>query len=301
MIGVVGLGRMGGAVAQRLVQDGHAIIGFDVDPAAVERVKAVGAQGTTDLAELAAQVDVVWLMVPAGEIVDQTIAKLLPHMQKGATIIDAGNSLFANSIRRSAECRAKGIKFLDCGTSGGVHGLEHGFCLMVGGSKEAYQKFVPYFKSIAAPDGFAHVGPVGAGNYIKTIHNGVEYALLQSYAEGFDLMKNNDVYPDLDLEQIAKLWQHGSVIRSFILELAQNVFAQDQELKNVKSIIGGGQTGRWTVAEAKAQNIPMPLIEHTLKIRQVSRAIDDRYAAKLVAMLRNQFGGHAVEQFDEDN
>lgn len=300
MIGIVGLGRMGGAVSQRLAKDGHKVIGFDVSSEAVENVKQFGVCGTTDLSELARQVDVAWLMVPAGEIVDQTIESLLQHMKSGATIIDAGNSNFRNSINRAKLCEAKNINFLDCGTSGGVHGLEHGFCLMIGGKKEVYDKFVPYFKSIAAPGGYAHVGQYGAGNYVKTVHNGVEYALLQAYAEGFDLLKDNDQYPDLDLEQISNLWQHGSVIRSFILELAHNVFVKDQDLKNIKSKIGGGQTGRWTVEMAKEQNVPVPLIEHSLKIRDESSEEDGRYAAKVVAMLRNQFGGHKVERHENN-
>ncbi|HLB94283.1 MAG TPA: decarboxylating 6-phosphogluconate dehydrogenase [Candidatus Babeliales bacterium] len=299
-IGVVGLGRMGAAIVERLCARNYHVLVYDLDPVAVRAVEKFGTTSAGSIEELAMQVDLVWLMVPAGDLIDQILARIIPvlKLKSNPIIIDGGNSNFKDSIRRAKLCAAQQISFLDCGTSCGLHGRDLGFCLMVGGDQVTYTKIEKYLAAIAMPKGYALVGPSGAGHYVKMVHNGIEYALLQAYAEGFDLLRNNQNYPELDLAQVAGLWQHGSIIRSWLLELTQQILVQDQELKNISGQIGGGSTGSWTVAEAEAQKIAVPLIKLSLELRQKSNQAEcsNSYTNKLVALLRHQFGGHSYKK-----
>ncbi len=292
-IGLVGLGKMGQAIAHRLTKDNHEVLGFDsnINKSKIENVNFVNS-----LEDLAKQTEIIWLMVPAGKTVDQVIQKLLPNLKSNSILIDGGNSNFADTVRRYKELKSKNINFIDCGTSGGLAGRKIGFSLMIGGKKEVFEKLQPIFKSIAAPNGYGYMGPSGSGHYVKMIHNGIEYSLLQGYTEGFNLLKNNNRYKNLDLEKITKVWSNGSVIRSFIVELAHNIFLKDQEFKNISGDIGENLTGRWTLDEAKEQNIPIDLLEKSLEIRKWSRESGGNYATKIVAMLRNAFGGHKVKK-----
>ena len=299
-VGLIGLGRMGNAVAFRLLQAGHEVIGFDLDKSAQDNARSMGVQIVTELKKITDGVDAIWLMVPAGEIVDVTITQLKPYLEPGLIIIDGGNSNFKDSIRRAEDLQKSSIHYLDVGTSGGLLGRDIGFSLMIGGDEQAFKKMEPLFKALAAKDGYAYFGPSGAGHYVKMVHNGIEYALLQAYAEGFDLLKNGR-YKDLDMQKVAQVWSNGSVIRSWIVDLAHNVFKEDQDFKTISGKIGGGSTGRWTVQEAHEQNIPVMLIEDSLKIRDWSQKTDGNYATKLVALLRNQFGGHPVEKIKATN
>ena len=294
-LGIIGLGRMGHAVAYRAHQTGHEVIGFDLDKKTRDLVNADGIECADSLQELAQKCRVIWLMVPSGDPVDGVINQLLPTLQAGDILIDGGNSNYKDSIRRATSLADKKIFFLDCGTSGGVHGRAHGFCLMIGGDKAAYLQIHPLLVAIASPDGITHVGPSGAGHYVKMIHNGIEYGLLQAYAEGFHLIKEG-TFKDahINLEELSRVWNDSSIIRSFILELAHNVFVADQDLDTISGDIGGGSTGRWTIEEAHEQNIPAQVIEKSLEIRDESQKTGGNYATKIVAMLRNQFGGHTV-------
>lgn len=287
-IGLVGLGKMGQAIAYRLLQAGHQVVGYD--PA-----QSIGDYCVDNLATLAQQARIIWLMVPAGQAVDDVLAQLRPYLKSGDIIIDGGNSNYQDSVRRYEELKKIQVSFLDCGTSGGVHGKELGFSLMIGGDKESYTKLEQIFKALAAPNGYAYFGPSGAGHYVKMVHNGVEYALLQAYAEGFDLLKNGS-YKDLDLAQVCRVWNNGSIIRSWIVELARQVFEQDQEFKSISGQIGENQTGQWTVAEAALHGVSMRVVQQALDIRAWSRLTGGDYATKVVAMLRNKFGGHPVKQ-----
>jgi 6-phosphogluconate dehydrogenase len=297
-IGVIGLGRMGEAVAWRLVQAGHEVIGFDFSSQACAQAEKSGIKTVKNIVDISDQARIVWLMVPAGKPVDDVIAQLEPKLESGDCIIDGGNSNFHDSVRRHDQLSLNNINFLDCGTSGGLLGRDIGFSLMVGGDNIIYEKLIPIFQALACPNGFNYMGPSGAGHYVKMVHNGVEYALLQAYAEGFNLLKNGQ-YKDLDLEKISHVWSNGSVVRSWILDLAHNVFAKDQELENISGDIGGGSTGRWTVDEAQKQGVPVDLIEKSLEIRAWSQETGGNYATKVVAMLRNQFGGHEVTKIKE--
>ncbi len=293
-LAVIGLGRMGAAIAHRVRNAGYCVLGYDPDLHAQKEVAQFGVEIYQTVDELAKEADVVWLMVPAGKIVDQAIAHLTTTLKRGSIIIDGGNCLFTDSIRRAKELSVRGFSYLDCGTSGGIHGQKNGFCLMVGGEFAAYQKVEPLLKVIAAPHGYGYMGPSGAGHYVKMIHNGIEYGLLEAYAEGFHLLRDG-TYKELDLEKIANVWLHGSVIRSWLLELAYDVFKQDQHLGSIDGKIQEGGTGLWTVENAHKNNVPVPVIEKSLEVRKESRETGGNFATKLIQMLRNQFGGHKVE------
>jgi 6-phosphogluconate dehydrogenase len=291
-VALIGLGKMGIGIAQRILQAGHQVYGYDLNADAREYAKQIGVQ-IFDILQALPLVDIVWIMVPTGKPVDDAIGQLVPMISDQTTIIDGGNSFYLDSIRRARDLAAGGIAYLDCGTSGGVHGVEHGFCLMVGGEHQLYMRALPVLQAIASVDGVAHVGSSGAGHYVKMIHNGIEYGLLQAYAEGFHLLKEG-VYKDLDLHQIAKLWDSSSVIRSFLLSLTVPVFAHDQEFKNVIGTIAEGGTGKWTVQTAQQLHISVPVMQAALQVRAESRQTGGNYATKLVSLLREQFGGHAV-------
>ena len=298
-IGMVGLGRMGAAMSERLMKGGHKVVAYDPATEAVARCEKLGAVGAKSLEEVAQKLSApraVWLMVPAGETVTKVINELLPHLDKGDTLIDGGNSNYHETVRRGKELSEKGINYVDAGTSGGVWGLEKGYCLMVGGPDKAVKRIEPTFKTLAPEDGYAHVGPSGAGHFTKMIHNGIEYGMLQAYAEGFELLKASDF--SLDLHQLAALWQHGSVIRSWLLELTEHALAKDPELANIRGYVEDSGEGRWTVFEAIDKNVPAPVLTLSLLARFASRQ-EESFSAKVIAALRKEFGGHAVKGSDK--
>ena len=295
-IGMVGLGRMGANMVERLKRDGHEVVVFDVSTEAVQRVAAGGATGAISLPDLAQKLTaprVIWIMVPSGAPVDSTIDTLLPHLQGDDIIIDGGNSRWTDSIARNRRVSAQGIHYLDSGTSGGIWGLQVGYCLMIGGAKAAFDRAEPLFKSLAPENGYLYVGPSGAGHYVKMIHNGIEYALLEAYAEGFDIMHASDY--DLDLAKIAELWNHGSVVRSWLLELAAAAFKENPGLEGIRGYVEDSGEGRWTVAEAIDKSVPAPTIALSLLVRFRSRE-QESFGDKVIAALRREFGGHAVKQ-----
>ncbi|HEY8745665.1 MAG TPA: decarboxylating 6-phosphogluconate dehydrogenase [Chloroflexota bacterium] len=295
-IGMVGLGRMGANMVERLKRDGHEVVVFDVSTEAVQRVAAGGATGAISLPDLAQKLTApraIWIMVPSGAPVDSTIDTLLPHLQGDDIIIDGGNSRWTDSIARNRRVSAQGIHYLDSGTSGGIWGLQVGYCLMIGGAKAAFERAEPIFKSLAPENGYLYVGPSGAGHYVKMIHNGIEYALLEAYAEGFDIMHASDY--DLDLAKIAELWNHGSVVRSWLLELAAAAFKENPGLEGIRGYVEDSGEGRWTVAEAIDKSVPAPTIALSLLVRFRSRE-QESFGDKVIAALRREFGGHAVKQ-----
>ena len=286
-LGMVGLGRMGGNMTERLRGDGHE----------VETYARTAPERTTDslveLAPVLEQPRVVWLMIPAGNPTEQAFQTLLPLLEDGDTIVDGGNSNFRDSQRRAGEAKGKGVFLLDAGVSGGIWGLTEGYCVMVGGELEAFGVVEPVFKSLAPAGGYAHVGPSGAGHFVKMVHNGIEYGLMQAYAEGFDLMHGIPDF-DLDLRQIAALWQQGSVVRGWLLELLERAFDEDPGLESIRGYVEDSGEGRWTVHEAIDAAVPLPAIALSLFARFSSRR-DESFAAKVNAALRKQFGGHAVQ------
>lgn len=293
-IGIIGLGRMGAALASKALKAGYCVLGYDPGVKKIKKLENKGLSFYSNLQELAGHADVIWLMVPAGTIIDQLLSQLKPHLASDTIIVDGGNSNFSDSIRRAQELAINNIHFLDCGVSGGIHGQKKGFCLMIGGDFASYQKIEPLLAVLAAKKGYGYMGPSGAGHYVKMIHNGIEYGMLQAYAEGFHLLREGS-FKDLDLEKISDVWLHGSVIRSWLLELAHDVFKKDQMLGSIGGKIEEGGTGKWTVEAAHANNIPVPIIEKSLEVRQWSRTTGGNFATKVIQMLRNAFGGHKVE------
>jgi 6-phosphogluconate dehydrogenase len=285
-LGMVGLGRMGAGMTERLRRDGHTVQTYDpkVDSTA------------SSLQELAAQLEpprAVWMMIPAGEITESTVKELLAILEAGDVLVDGGNSNFHDSKRRNTAAAKQGVHFLDVGVSGGIWGLEEGFCLMAGGAEEPIRQLEPAFETLAPEGGWAHVGPSGAGHFVKMAHNGIEYGLMQAYAEGFEIMQASEF--DLDLEQIAGIWRYGSVVRSWLLELLRNSFEQHGvELADVAGYVDDSGEGRWSVLEAIGEDVPAPVITLSLFARFASRQ-DESFAAKINAALREQFGGHAIK------
>ena len=295
-LAMIGLGRMGGNMVKRLAQAGHALVVYDQSAAAVKTHAGQGitaANSLGDVARLLKAPRVVWVMLPAGQAVEDTITALATQLSRGDILVEGGNSNFHDSRRRAELLKAKGIEFLDAGVSGGVWGLESGYCLMVGGSAAAFQHCEPIFRTLAAPDGYAHVGPAGAGHYVKMVHNGIEYGLLQAYAEGYEILHASQDFT-LQLGQIAKLWNHGSVVRSWLNELTERAFARDAQLGGIKGYVEDSGEGRWTVEEAVRLSVPAPVITLSLLARFRSRQ-EESFGAKLIAALRKEFGGHAVQ------
>ncbi len=296
-IGFVGLGKMGANMAVRCLRDGHEIVAYDRSTEAVKAAAGKGAEGAESLAGLAGKLSgkkIIWLMVPAGPPVDECIAELRKSLEAGDIIIDGGNSYWRDTQSRATDLKENGgIHYIDCGVSGGVWGLENGYCLMYGGDKSACDAVEPVFKSLAPPDGRLYVGPSGAGHMVKMVHNGIEYGMMQAYAEGFEIMENSPF--DIDARAVSKLWQHGSVIRSWLLELAENAFAEDPKLSGIKGYVRDSGEGRWTVQSAIDFDTPAPVITMALFARFQSRQ-PDSFAMKVLAALRNQFGGHSVEK-----
>jgi 6-phosphogluconate dehydrogenase len=296
-LAMIGLGRMGGNMVQRLLQGGHQVVVFDRSADAVRAHVAMGASGARDPADVVGQLSgprVVWVMVPAGAPVESTIEELLPGLSAGDIIIDGGNSNYKDSIRRAARLKARGLEFIDAGTSGGIWGLTVGYCLMIGASADGFARCEPIFRTLAPPDGYAHVGPPGSGHYVKMIHNGIEYGMLQAYAEGYEILHASKDF-ELDLHQISAVWNRGSVVRSWLNELAERAFAKDTELAELKGYVEDSGEGRWTVQEAIDLDVPAPVITLSLLARFRSRQ-SDSFGAKVIAALRNEFGGHAVKR-----
>ena len=295
-LGMIGLGRMGANMSERLVRGGHRVISYDRRAEAIQQVVDIGAVGAHSLADFVKQLTpprAIWLMVPAGDPVDQTLEQLLALVTEGDIIIDGGNSNYKDSIRRGQKLSAQRLHFVDAGTSGGVWGLENGYCMMIGGEKEIVERLAPIFKTLAPPDGYLHVGPNGAGHFVKMIHNGIEYGMMQAYGEGFELLQASQF--DLDLERISHLWNQGSVVRSWLLELAEAAFAKDAKLSAIQGYVDDSGEGRWTVEEAIEKCVPAPVLMLSLFARFASRQ-EDSFSAKVVAALRNEFGGHAVKK-----
>ncbi|MEX1171383.1 MAG: decarboxylating 6-phosphogluconate dehydrogenase [Chloroflexota bacterium] len=297
-IGFIGLGRMGANMVRRLVLDGHDIVIHNRTPERTQELdaeldRAVGAYSIADLVAALPAPRAVWVMVPAGDATEAQIDELLEHLGPGDTIIDGGNTNFHDDVRRHAALAERGIHYVDAGTSGGIWGLQVGYCLMVGGDREAVEPLEPVFRSLAPENGYQHVGGPGAGHYVKMVHNGIEYGLMQAYAEGFEIMHASDY--DLDLAAISELWMQGSVVRSWLLELAGRAFrANGQDLDKLKGWVADSGEGRWTVQEAIDKDVPAPVITLSLLTRFRSRQ-DDSYGARVLAALRNEFGGHAVK------
>jgi len=301
-LGMIGLGKMGANMARRLLNDGHEVVGYDLNAAVVQDLEDDGAEGATELDRLVSMLHpprVLWMMVPAGEAVDGTIDDLLPHLDEGDVFVDGGNSNYKDTLRRADRVQEEGLHYVDVGTSGGVWGRTEGYSLMVGGPDAAVDHLRPAFETLApAPDrGWSHVGPVGAGHFVKMVHNGIEYGVMQAYAEGFDILHAKDEF-DLDLAQVAETWRFGSVIRSWLLDLTARALEADPDLAGVAPWVDDSGEGRWTVTEAIDLDVPAPVITDALIARLSSRA-ENSYTHRLLAALRTQFGGHDVKSSDE--
>lgn len=294
-VGLVGLGKMGSIIAQRLVDAGYCVVGYDVSVHACEQAAQIGVQTVADIESLATQCRFVWLMVPAGDIVDSIVSTLLSHLKCGDVVVDGGNSYYRDSMRRAKLLETRGAHLLDCGTSGGLQAREYGFSLTVGGDQASFTKTRVIFDALAAPDGVSYVGTSGAGHYVKMVHNGIEYGLLQAYAEGFQLLKEG-FFSGLDLQEIARVWNQGAVVRSWILALMEDVLRDDQGLEQVSGKVAESGTVRWMVEDAQAHHIALEVINAALQARLTSMRTGGNYSTKLVAVTRNRFGGHAIEK-----
>ncbi|HSO12458.1 MAG TPA: decarboxylating 6-phosphogluconate dehydrogenase [Anaerolineales bacterium] len=298
-LAIIGLGKMGMNMAIRLVRDGHRVIGFARTAATVEEAIKHGAEGAHSLEEAVNKLNsprIVWVMVPAGKATDDTIDQLSSLLDKGDIIVDGGNSNYKDSARHAVQLEPKGIEFLDCGTSGGIWGISEGYSLMIGGKPEVVETMRPIFETLAPgrDRGWGRMGPHGAGHFVKMIHNGIEYGMMQAFAEGFSIMKAKEEF-DLDLAQISHVWQHGSVVRSWLLDLAANALDEDSQLKDIKPWVADSGEGRWTVFESIDLDVPAPVITLALQMRFASRD-EENYAARMLSALRNQFGGHAMKK-----
>jgi 6-phosphogluconate dehydrogenase len=295
-IGFIGLGKMGMNMVTRLQRDKHRVVAYDRTADLVKQAEGQGCVGASSLADLVSKLKTpraVWIMVPSGAPTEETITAVAALMQKGDTIIDGGNTRFVDDVRRAAELKKNGIDYVDAGTSGGIWGLKLGYCLMVGGEKEPVTRLEPIFKTLAPEDGWAHMGGCGAGHYVKMVHNGIEYSMMQGYAEGFELMAKSEY--KLDLAKIADLWMHGSVVRSWLLELAAGALAQDPKLEGLKGYVQDSGEGRWMIADAIDKDVPVPTLTTALFTRFRSRQ-EESFAEKMLAALRNAFGGHSVRK-----
>ena len=298
-LAMIGLGKMGMNMATRLVRGGHRVVGFARTAATVDEAEKLGIEGTHTLEEAVSKLHsprIVWVMVPAGQATDETIDHLSNLLGKGDIVIDGGNSNYKDSARHAALLEPKGIEFMDCGTSGGIWGLSEGYSLMIGGKPEVAEKMHPIFETLApaADKGWGLVGPHGAGHYVKMIHNGIEYGMMQAFAEGFSILKAKEEF-GLDLAQVSHIWQHGSVVRSWLLDLAANALDEDTQLKDIKPWVADSGEGRWTVFESIDLDIPAPVITLALQMRFASRD-EENYTARMLAALRNQFGGHVIKK-----
>jgi len=295
-IGFIGLGKMGMNMVTRLQRDKHRVVVYDRTAELVKQAESQGCVGAASLADLVSKLKApraVWIMVPSGAATEETVTAVAALLQKGDTIIDGGNTRFVDDVRRAAELKKKGIDYVDAGTSGGIWGLKIGYCLMVGGEKEPVKRLKPALKTLAPENGWAHVGGCGAGHYVKMVHNGIEYSMMQGYAEGFELMSRSEY--KLDLAKIADLWMHGSVVRSWLLELAAGALSQDRRLEKLKGFVQDSGEGRWMIADAIDKDVPVPTLTTALFTRFRSRQ-EESFAEKMLAALRNAFGGHSVRK-----
>ena len=298
-LAMIGLGKMGGNMAERLIRGGHRVVAHARTEESIRAAEANGAVGARSLDEVVAKLKpphVVWMMVPSGEVTETTLHNLLERLAPGDTIVDGGNSNYKDTVRRAAAVEARGLEYVDCGTSGGIWGLTEGYSLMIGGPVEAVERLRPIFETLApaADTGWGRVGPHGAGHFVKMVHNGIEYGMMQALAEGFEVLHSKKDM-QLDVHQIATIWQRGSVVRSWLLDLTVAALAEDADLSAIQGWVADSGEGRWTVAEAIDLDVPAPVITLSLLMRLASRQ-DESYAAKLLAAMRNQFGGHAVKK-----
>jgi len=297
-LGMIGLGKMGFNMAERLRLGGHQVVGFDFNADAVAKLTAAGNVGVNSLADMAKKLTgrkAIWIMVPQGDPVDKTVASLLPLLSPGDILIDGGNSNYKDTMRRHEEVSAKGFGFVDCGTSGGVWGLKEGYSMMVGGDKDPVEYLRPIFETLApAPDkGWGHVGPGGSGHFVKMIHNGIEYGMMQAYAEGFTIMEHKKDFA-LDLPQISQIWRYGSVVRSWLLDLTADALAKNPTLDGLEAYVEDSGEGRWTVIEAIDLNVSAPIITESL-MRRIRSREENNFTDRMLAIMRNEFGGHAVK------
>lgn len=297
-LGLIGLGKMGGFMAERLRQGGHQVVGYDFNAEAVEKLSATGNVGVTSLEDLANKLKgrrAIWIMVPQGKPVDDTIAKLTPLLNADDIIIDGGNSYYKDSLRRYKELRDKGLQFVDAGTSGGVWGLKEGYSMMIGGDKEPVDYLRPIFETLApaADKGWGHVGPAGSGHFVKMVHNGIEYGMMQAYAEGFTVLEKKEEF-NLNLPQIAQIWRYGSVVRSWLLDLTADALAGNPTLDGLQAYVVDSGEGRWTVFEAFDLNVSAPVITESV-IRRIRSREENNFTDRMLAIMRKEFGGHAVK------
>jgi 6-phosphogluconate dehydrogenase len=295
-IGFIGLGKMGLNMVTRLQQAGHHVTAYDRSPKALAQATTAGCSAATSLADLVQRLKApraVWIMVPSGPPTEETVQAVAMLLESGDVVIDGGNTRFHDDVRRAKELAAKNVQYIDAGTSGGIWGLKNGYCLMIGGERDPVNRLAPIFTSLAPPNGWAHVGAAGAGHYVKMVHNGIEYSLMQAYAEGFELMSKSDYR--LDLPRIADLWMQGSVVRSWLLELAASALREDPRLESLKGYVQDSGEGRWMIADAIEKDVPVPTLTLALFTRFRSRQTES-FAEKMLAALRNAFGGHAVKR-----
>jgi len=298
-LGIIGLGRMGANMARRLLRGGHRVVGYNRSPEKTQALVPEGLEPAYSIAELVSRLSrprVVWCMVPAGEATERTLAEAAERMEAGDVLVDGGNSFYKDTLRRAEQFRARGLYFVDVGTSGGIWGLSQGYSLMVGGAPEAVALLRPALETLApAPDqGWGHVGPTGAGHFVKMVHNGIEYGMMQAYAEGFEILRSKREFA-LDLHQVAEIWRYGSVVRSWLLDLIAQALEEDVNLREIAPYVEDSGEGRWTVKEAIDLDVPAPVITLSLMARFISRQ-EDSYAARLLAAMRRQFGGHSVRR-----
>lgn len=298
-LGIIGLGRIGGGMTRRWLRYGHRVVGYDISTTVVNTLAEEGAEAAYSIEELVQKLEsprAIWVLLPAGEITESTIGELAKHLTSGDVIIDGGNTMYKDDIRRAQNLAASGIHYIDQGTSGGIWGLESGFCLMVGGDKEVVSQWEAAFRDLAPENGYVHCGPVGSGHFVKMVHNGIEYGMMQAYAEGFEIMQAKQEFT-LDLHAIADAWRYGSVVRSWLLDITEIALRDDPTLSAIRGYVNDSGEGRWTIQEAIDLDVPAPIITLSLFERFHSRR-PDSYAAKILAAMRAGFGGHAVVKSD---
>ncbi|WP_226086929.1 phosphogluconate dehydrogenase (NAD(+)-dependent, decarboxylating) [Mesobacillus sp. S13] len=295
-LGMVGLGKMGYNLVLNLMENGHEVVANDINEEAMQKIKAEGAEIAADyqaMADMLPKPRVVWLMIPAGELIDQVIEKFTPYLEEGDILIDGGNSNYKDTLRRAEKLSAAGIHFMDVGTSGGMEGARNGACTMIGGDAEVFSHVEPIFKDISIEKGYLYTGKVGSGHFLKMVHNGIEYGMMQAIAEGFDILEKSPF--DYDYKEVSRVWNHGSVIRSWLMELMENAFSKEPKLESIKGVMHSSGEGKWTVETALDLQTAAPVIALSLMMRYRSLE-DDTFTGKVVAALRNEFGGHAVEK-----
>ena len=300
-LAMIGLGKMGANMTERLVKGGHRVVGYDLNPESVAQIVEKGAEGAVSLEDLAGKLpdpQIVWIMVPAGAPVDQTLEAVLPFLGPGAVIIDGGNSYYRDTLRRAEQCDSSGMYFIDCGTSGGIWGLSDGYSMMVGGDRQIVENIGPIFETLApaVDQGWGRVGPAGSGHFVKMIHNGIEYGLMQAYAEGLAIMEAKAEF-GLDLHQIAEIWRYGSVVRSWLLDLTSEALAENPTMEGIAPFVPDSGEGRWTVFEAFDLNVAAPIITNSL-FRRISSRDEGEYADRILSAMRRKFGGHAIKTED---